>query len=301
MEKRVSIFQQAVQVLPQHLRAAALALPREIQGQAEEVRLRAGYTMTILLENREFSVEGISVSGDDLEGLLERASRASVHAVLEQLREGFVSIEGGHRIGFCGTTITDNGKVILLKSISSASIRIAREFCGIAREVTDKLLEEGRFQSTLIAAPPGGGKTSLLRDLIRTLSEGECGPGIRVGVVDPRGELGASVNGRCQLELGRRTDLLNACPKAAGIMMLLRTMNPQVIAVDEITQRTDIDAILEAAGCGVALLASIHGRDRQEMEHRGIYHQLLGMGVFRRMILIEGCGAFRRYTVEILS
>ena len=301
MEKHVSVFQQVVRVLPQHLRAAALAMPREVQGQAEELRLRAGYAMTVLFGERELVLEGALVSGQDLEQLLERASRTSVHAVLEQLREGFIGIEGGHRIGFCGTTITERGEVTFFKNISSAAIRIAREFPGIARSVVGELVEKGQLQSTLIAAPPGGGKTSLLRDLIRTVSEGECETGLRVGVVDPRGELGASVDGICQLELGRRTDLLNNCPKAVGIMMLLRTMNPQVIAVDEITQRGDMDAILEAAGCGVGLLATIHGRDRQELEQRDLYRDLLRTGVFRRLILIRGRGALRHYIVEVLT
>ncbi len=301
VEERVRAFQQSIQALPLDLRNAAMELPCEIQGQAEEVRLRAGYPMTILSGNREFVLENGPVTAESLGRLMERASQTSVHAVLEQLREGFISIEGGHRIGFCGTTVVERGEITFLRDISSASIRVARQFPGIAQCVAGRLFENGWFQSTLIAAPPGVGKTSLLRDLIRTLSEGECGQGIRVGVVDPRGELGATVNGRCQLDLGRRTDVLHACPKAKGIMMLLRTMNPQVIAVDEITQSEDIYAILEAAGCGAALLATVHGRDREELTQRSLYRELLEAGIFKRMIFIRRRGTERSCTVEVLK
>lgn len=300
MEELVKAFQQAAWVLPPFLRECALRLPREEQGRAEELRLRLGYPMTVLIEDRERILGEEPINSQELEELLERASRTSVHAVLDQIREGFLSIEGGHRIGFCGTAVVEQGEVTFLRDISSASIRIARQFPGIAVELAEELFEGGQLQNTLIMAPPGGGKTSLLRDLIRTLSQGECGPGLRVGVVDPRGELGASVQGRCQLDLGRRTDLLHACPKAKGIMMLLRTMNPQVLAVDEITQSEDIYALLEGAGCGVALLATIHGKNQEELKQRSLYRDLLGMGVFRRMVIIHGRGSLRSYTVEVL-
>lgn len=301
MEERVRAFQQSVQVLPRNLREAAMELPCEIQGLAEEIRLRLGYPMTVLAGNQEFILRNDPVTGENLECLMERASQASVHAVLNQLREGFISIEGGHRIGFCGTTVVERGEITFLRNLSSATIRIARQFPGIAQCIVGKLFEGGQFQSTLIAAPPGFGKTSLLRELIRTLSEGECGSGIRVGVVDPRGELGAAVNGVCQLDLGRRTDLLHACPKAKGIMMLLRTMNPQIIAMDEITQPEDIYAILEAAGCGAALLATVHGRNRTELTQRSLYRDLLESGIFKRIIFIQSGGNDRRYTVEELG
>ena len=300
MEDRVRAFQQAAVVLPPRLRQAAVELPYELQGRAEEFRLRVGYPMTILEGDAEHVLGQEAVTPQDLEQLLERASRASVHTILEQLREGFVSVEGGHRVGFCGTTVIEQGEIRFLRALSSAAVRIARQFPGIAREVAEELFEHGRLQNTLIVAPPGGGKTSLLRDLIRTLSEGECGPGLRIGVADPRGELGASAEGKCQLDLGCRTDLLHACPKEKGIMLLLRTMNPQVIAVDEITQREDVYALLEAAGCGTALLATVHGSGREELEQRGVYRELLEKGIFRRMVLIRGRGGLRSYTVEVL-
>lgn len=301
MDERIEAFQQAAAVLPPGLRARVLVLPGEEQGRVEEIRLRTGVPLSVVFPEGERSLGGGAVSTADLELLLERASGASIHAVLEQLRQGFVTAAGGHRIGFCGTTVTQGGEITFLRELSSACVRVARQFPGIARALAPQLFEEGRLQSTLILAPPGGGKTSVLRDLIRVVSEGEGVPAQRVGVVDPRGELGAAVRGRAQLDLGRRTDLLSACPKAQGLMLVLRSMSPQVLAVDEVTAGEDAAALLDAAGCGVALLATIHGRDRADLNRRALYRELLEAGVFRRLVTISGCGAARRYAVEVLE
>ena len=298
---KAGVVHQAVQVLPFRLRELVLTLPPEQLASSEEFRLRVGYPLSVVLEDGEHSLGGRPVEPEDLEQLLERATRASVHSVLEQLREGFVTIEGGHRIGFCGTTVVEQGRVTFLKELSSASIRLARQLLGIASSVAPRLFDEDSLQSTLILAPPGAGKTSLMRDLIRMISEGEGVPAMRVGVVDPRGELGAAFQGRMQMDLGRRTDLLNACPKAQGLLMLLRGMNPQVLAVDEITAPEDVQAVRDAAGCGAALLATVHGRNREDLKRRELYRALIHLGVFRRLVTIDGRGAQRLYCVEVLE
>lgn len=301
MEHRISAFRQAAGVLPPGLRGQVMDLSWEDQGRGEELRLRAGFPVSVVFPEGERSLGGKCVEPEELELLLERASGASVHSVLEQLREGFVTIAGGHRIGFCGTTVVEQGGITFLRDLSSACVRVARQFPGLAREVAPRLFEDGVLQSTLILAPPGGGKTSLLRDLIRTLSDGEGVPAHRIGVVDPRGELGAAFRGKAQLDLGSRTDLLNACPKAQGLLLLLRSMNPQVLAVDEVTAPEDVLALLDAAGCGVALLATVHGGDRGDLKRRKLYRDLLSAGVFRRLVTIAGRGAQRRYSVEVLE
>lgn len=301
MEHRIRAFQQAARVLPTRLRELALALPQEDQGRGEELRLRLGFPMSVVLPEGEQILGGEGVTHGELDLLLERASGASVHAVLEQLREGFVTVEGGHRIGFCGTAVVEQGRITFLRDLSSVCVRVARQFPGIARTVAPQIFEDGELQSTLILAPPGAGKTSLLRDLIRTLSDGDGVPALRVGVVDPRGELGATFQGVPQLELGRRTDLLNACPKTQGLMILLRAMNPQVLAVDEVTAPEDVQALLNAAGCGVSLLATVHGGSREDLKRRELYRELMAAGVFRRLVTIKGSGAQRRYDVEVLQ
>ena len=180
-------------------------------------------------------------------------------------------------------------------------MRVARQGLGAAEPVRDKLVgPDGQLESTLIFAPPGAGKTTLLRDLIRMASDGVHMAPQRVGVADERGEIAALWSGRPQLDVGHRTDVLEGCPKAQGLMMLLRAMNPQILAADEITAPEDVRALVTAAGCGTALLATAHGRDRKDLSRRPLYRELMEARVFRRLVYIRPEQGIRRYEVEEL-
>ena len=294
-------YEQALQVLPLPLRREALSLPPEDRGRAEELRLRCGQPLTAVLPEGERVLGRGPVTGRDLEQLLELASRASVHTVLPQLRRGYLTVEGGHRVGLCGSAVMREGEVCNLRQLSSAAVRIARSVVGAAEPVWDKLAgPDGTLESTLVLAPPGAGKTTLLRDLIRMASDGVRGSPQRVGVADERGEVAALWNGRPQLPVGARTDVLEGCPKAQALMMLLRAMNPQILAADEITAPEDVRALVTAAGCGTALLATAHGREREDLSRRPLYRELMGAGVFRHLVYIHTEGGARRYEVEEL-
>lgn len=293
-------FVQAVRALPLRLRQEALTLSEEDRARAEELRLRVGWPMTALIGGAERPLGGEPVEGPELERLVEIASGASFHAVLDQVRRGYLTFEGGHRIGLCGRLVLREGEIHALRCISSANLRIARQVRGAAGPVLDRLCPGGRLADTLILAPPGLGKTTLLRDLLRSVSEGEgCTP-LRVSLADERGEVAAMYNGRPQLEVGRRTDVAEGCPKAQGLMLLLRAMNPQVLAVDEITAPEDVRALMTAAGCGVTLLATAHGEGRAGLERRPLYRPLLEEGLFRFLVGIRREGERRVYTVEEL-
>lgn len=281
-------FEQAAALLPMRLRGSVMKLPEGNRAQIEELRLRTGFPISVVEPAGETEVPlSPAVEVDDLYTVLELASQSSVHTVLDRMRSGFVTVRGGHRVGLCGAAVVEQGGISGFRRLSSLNLRIAREVRGLAEAVVPALLEGGVLQSTLILAPPGAGKTTLLRDLIRCISDGRGVPPLRVGVADERGELAAVWEGVPQMDLGRHTDVLDGAPKAKALLLLLRGMNPQVLAADEITDPADVEAIGQAAGCGVALLATAHGSGVKELALRPVYRELLRQNIFRRIVLIR--------------
>lgn len=293
----------AVHLLPPELREFALSLPDRLKDAAEELRLRAGFPMTVLLPGGEQSLPSAAqrrtVTPADLSRLLEIATGASAHSAQAAIARGFVTVKGGYRLGLCGTAVTDGGRISGFRALSSASLRIPGEARGCASEIFDSLCPaEGTKTppSVLVISVPGGGKTTFLRDLVRLLSEA----GRRVSLADERGEIAAVWEGFRQFDVGPHTDVLTGGSKSEAIMLLLRSMNPEIIALDEVTAAEDAAAIAQASYCGVGLVATAHACDIPDLESRPLYRSLLDMGVFTRCVIITGVGDKRVYRLEKL-
>ena len=287
-------FEHAAALLPPELRAAAERLPRSGRERCEEFRLRRGYPPTYLTAGREETLHPAVVSEETLRGVLAAATRSSLHAAEEELRGGFLAAPGGVRVGVCGTGVVGPEGVYGLRAFSSAAIRIPREVRGCADGIWDAVTAGG-FRSLLIVSPPGAGKTTLLREIVRRLSDG----GVRVCAADERGELAGTAG--AGFDVGARTDVLTGIPKAAAAMMLLRSMNPQVVAMDEIGDEAEAGALLRAVGCGVEILASAHGESISDAARRPGCRALLDAGAFRRCVTVFCRGGTRRYRAEELS
>ena len=272
---------QALNFCPQAVQNRISGFPQEFLDELEEIRFRNGQPLTVLRKGREQALSGISVDAGMLQEILDRASHHSAYASQEMLKNGFLTVEGGHRLGICGRGVYRDRELYTLREISSVNLRIAREIPGAADSAVGYLWTHPF--STLILGPPGRGKTTLLRDLIRQLSDRFSW---RISLSDERCEIAACRNGIPQLSVGSHTDILSGIRKAESIEILLRTMNPQWIALDEITAASDVEEICRASYCGVRFLATAHAAGLLELETRPVYRELLKNRIFENMICI---------------
>lgn len=252
----------------------------------QEIRLRVGKPLIIISDNMEMVLHKI-VEKEELLETLEYVSNYSLYAFENELRQGFITIEGGHRVGMAGQVLVEGGRVKNLKQISSLNIRIAHEVLRCADSVLPYITHNGQIYHTLIISPPRCGKTTLLRDLIRQISDGNSRvKGCTVGVVDERSELAGCYQGVPQNQMGMRTDVLDGCPKAEGMLMLIRSMSPQVIAIDEIGALEEVQAMKYAMHCGCKFVATVHGESMEEIRKKPLFEQLVKEHCFERYIVL---------------
>lgn len=292
------------EILPAHLRHVLEGLPAARLDKLEEIRLRAGKPLALNMADGLFfaaqnagtgltkNISGAyHITRKDMADALSLVSEYSPYAFAEEIRNGFITLRGGHRVGICGKAVVEGGEVRTLRSVSSMNIRVSREVKGCAEGVMRHIVKNGRVRHTLVISPPRLGKTTLLRDIIRHVSDGvpELGFfGADVAVVDERAEIAGTFMGMAQNEIGIRTDVLDGCPKAKGIFMLLRSMSPHVIAVDEIGGSEDIRAIDEALNAGVALICTVHGDGIEDVEMKPGLSALIERRVFGAYIVLGG-------------
>ena len=234
------------------------------EGCISEIRLRVGEPIRLRYGMREVALSyDVIITAQELERVVSSCCHHSRYAMESELRNGYITIRGGHRVGMAGQAVVVQGEVKLLKHIHSLVIRIAREVIGCADCVLPYVWRNGRVHSTLIVAPPYSGKTTILRDLVRQLSDGDnqCSRhGVVVGLADERSEIAGAYQGIPRLQVGARTDVIDGAPKSSAMMMLIRAMSPAVIATDELGRREDMIAVEEAIHAGIAVIATLHGR-----------------------------------------
>ncbi len=270
-------------VLPLWMREAVNGLQSKY---LQEIRLRVGMVPILVCKDRQICLQR-PIKKEDLEFCINTASRYSPWAS-QTIGRGFITVSGGHRIGICGTVALQNDKLLTIRDVSSLCIRVARQFPGIGEKVL------GISGNILIIGRPGSGKSTLLRDIIRCKSQ----KGSIVCVVDERQELFPCIGGMPCFECGQNTDILSGCPKAEGIDMAIRVMNPHIIAVDEVTAKADCDALINAGWCGISLIATAHASSKKDFFERPVYRPLVESKLFETLLILQMDKSWRTERVE---
>ena len=308
------IYRFILPYLPPQLRIAVAALPDSLLAQLEELRLKPEAPVLCRFRDNEAFLgmnghcyqscsegKALLLTQADIQKTVLLLADSSIYAWEDELRRGYITLPGGHRAGLCGRAVLEQGHIRTLKDISSINIRIARPALDCALPLLPQLLDsQARPFSTLLVSPPRAGKTTLLRDIARLLSDGCTAAPCRVGIADERSELAAMRQGMPQLPVGLRTDVLDGCLKAEAMQLLLRSMSPDVLVTDEIGRAEDAVAIDDAAHAGVSVIAGAHGYDEEDVSRRPVLAGLLSSGAFQRIVVLsrkKGPGTVERICV----
>lgn len=274
-------------IIPQNLK---VALGDFIESpNLQEIRIRVNKPLILQLGQREIVCEYVPKL-EDIKTIIKRMSNYSIYAFEEEIKQGYITIKGGHRVGICGKCVVEKDEVKTIKDIASLNIRICREVLKCSDSIIKFISKENKIINTIIISPPKCGKTTLVRDIVRNISQGVGSIGLtgkKVCVIDERSEIGACFNGVPQLNVGNRTDILDGCPKSQGIIMAIRSMSPEVIVCDEIGTYKDMDSIVTALNSGVSLIITIHGYGIEDLYNRPVFKEIVENKVFSRAVVLS--------------
>lgn len=293
------MIQPILRTLPPSIRELVQALPSTLLERLEEIRIRQERALEVIAGGDSWFIgrdgklysqpqHSLLPSKEECTKMLNLISQHSLYAMEEELRRGYITVTGGHRIGLVGKVIVEQGRVKHLRDITGFNVRMARQVKGVGEQLRPHLIHHNHVENLLLISPPQCGKTTLLRDLARLASTGGEGyPSRKVGIVDERSEIAGCLEGVPQHDVGPRTDVLDACPKAEGMMMMIRSMSPEILVVDEIGSKEDSQAVHEAVYAGVYLFTTAHGQTVEEVCHRPALAELIKEGVFSRLVLLS--------------
>lgn len=276
------------------LRVLPLKIASEIRkyfetDEIQEVRIKVGKPIIL----NSFKVErilNIIVTPDDIKQILVKVSNYSLYAYEEEIKQGYITIKGGHRIGIAGECVIVSESIRTIKNISSLNIRICREVIGSSNKLMNYISKYNRVYNTLIVSPPKCGKTTILRDIARNVSSGMNIinlSGKKVSIIDERSEIAACFNGVPQMDVGIRTDVLDNCLKKDGMIMAIRSLSPEVLICDEIGSHGDIEALIMAFNSGVNIVVTLHGYSIEDVYKRKVFSELIENSILDRVVVLS--------------
>ena len=298
--------EELLHIFPLHLRETLQKVTMK-ENTLEEIRIRIGQPVIFHMENEEWylkketgrlersQVNAYCATKEDIKSMVKFISSYSLYAYEDEMKRGFITMQGGHRIGVAGQVVMDGGKVLSLSNIYFLNIRVAREKRGCAKDIIPYLIHRNNIYNTLFVSPPGIGKTTYLRDAIRILSNGSDRlHGMKISIIDERSEIAACRQGIPQNDIGIRSDVLDGCLKSFGMLLMLRSMAPQIIAVDEIGSREDCRAMEQAIYSGSRIIGTVHAYDMKELSRKKYLKEMLEQQMFGRIVLFEKAENGRR-------
>lgn len=275
----IKVIEHITEILPLNIKYAIENFERNLD--ITEIRLRIGTNLRLRLGKVEKELD-VNITKEDLLSILNNVSHNSIYSVQKDINSGFLTIKGGNRIGIAGEVVILDNKIKSVKDISSMNIRVSKEFVGVAKILMEYILGNGCIKNTLIVSPPGAGKTTMLRDIVRSLSD----YGYNVSLIDERGEIAAMYEGRPSLNVGARTDVISFLDKANGMNWALRSLAPDVICTDEIGSVEDVEAIKKLCKCGVSFISTMHGSSIEDIK-KSTLREIIDEGYLDNVIILS--------------
>lgn len=291
-----------IRILPEKISNEIKNFMRD--GNIHEIRIKVGKPIILILSNEERILDCITTV-DEVKGILVKISNYSLYAYEEEIKQGYITIKGGHRVGIAGECVISNGEIKTIKNISSLNIRISRAVVGSSKNIMPIITGGDRIYNTLIVSPPKCGKTTILRDIAKNVSNGMYSIGLKgkkVVIIDERSEVAACYNGVPQMDVGIRTDVLDNCLKKTGMIMAIRSLSPDVLICDEIGTLGEVEALNMAFNSGVNIVVTVHGFDIEDIYSRKVFKELIDESIIERVVILssrKGAGTIERiYKIE---